>query len=778
MSKLSKFIKSPVLFFKDAIKKPAIKKPAIKKPAIKKPAIKKPAIKIDDRQLLLLTPDYQIEKDRDAFFYMPWLPLHGDKLINQINISDKYRIYPLRLFCFWDQESRAYISNLSRKDPRKYRSMILSHLIKIKKDIKGFIVTFDWHPAMRIIVRSCKELDIPVVLIPHESAFLDREKYYWYESMDVRLPSADLILCWGSLQRDIFLDRGISKDKLLVVGSPKLDIYVGYKPELSKELLYKVYSLSSDIRTIVFALQPMDSQVDEKFARNKQKQALIDVMDFCDKFEFQLIVREPPSKVNVLYQDERRRISGNIRFAVDESLNYITSPEELIYHTDMVVSINSTMLFEAMLLGKKSISVKYFEFSQLWHRAGIPFSTTKKSLHEKLYRYLSNGESLLISEDQKEWSASNFSVGVFDGRSRERIKLLLEEGFASRVHPKNGDFYNFVEFTAISNINILKDSSKFLPYLLNTSKVISPNNDIEASFVDRYVQWGITTTPSKELLRGLLGGYGHRPYIIEDGFIRSIGIGLSKEPGLSITLCGDTAYYDAYNSSNFELTLNSDRIFSKDELDYASKSINLILKHRISKYNNSPFLPIQIGDSNRSKLLIVDQRFGDASISSSMANEESFKRMLIEAIENNPDYDIIVKRHPDAVKGGKQSYFNDAAVEYLKYTSSVHIIDFDIHPHQLIEMVDKVYVVSSGLGMEALLMGKQVYCYGAPFYSNWGVTKDMINIERRNKKRTIEEIFYTSFILYSRYYSPDLERVCSIEECIDYVIKHRGVAYK
>ena len=241
-------------------------------------------------------------------------------------------------------------------------------------------------------------------------------------------------------------------------------------------------------------------------------------------------------------------------------------------------------------------------------------------------------------------------------------------------------------------------------------------------------------------------------------------------------MCGDTAYYDAHNSSNFELTLNSDVVFSRSDLNYASKVINLLLRHKISKYNGSPFLPIKIGNPNKSKILVVDQRFGDESVSAAMANEKSFRKMLIEAIENNPDYDIIVKRHPDAVKGGKQSYFDDNSVEYTKYIPNVHIVDFDVHPHQLLDIVDKVYVVSSGLGMEALLMGKDVHCYGAPFYSNWGVTQDRVLIDRRSKKRSIEEIFYTSFILHSRYYSPSLNRVCSIEECIDYIVNNRRIS--
>ncbi|NYY73568.1 hypothetical protein DMN57_08125 [Escherichia coli] len=39
--------------------------------------------------------------------------------------------------------------------------------------------------------------------------------------------------------------------------------------------------------------------------------------------------------------------------------------------------------------------------------------------------------------------------------------------------------------------------------------------------------------------------------------------------------------------------------------------------------------------------------------------------MLANAISNNPDADIIIKQHPDAIKGGKSSYFNNDLIENI-----------------------------------------------------------------------------------------------------------------
>jgi len=53
--------------------------------------------------------------------------------------------------------------------------------------------------------------------------------------------------------------------------------------------------------------------------------------------------------------------------------------------------------------------------------------------------------------------------------------------------------------------------------------------------------------------------------------------------------------------------------------------------------------------------------------------------------------------------------------------------------------------------MEALLRGKEVVCLGAPFYSNWGLTDDRQIVDRRNRQRSLIELFTISYILFPIY---------------------------
>jgi capsular polysaccharide export protein len=77
------------------------------------------------------------------------------------------------------------------------------------------------------------------------------------------------------------------------------------------------------------------------------------------------------------------------------------------------------------------------------------------------------------------------------------------------------------------------------------------------------------------------------------------------------------------------------------------------------------------------------------------------------------------------------------------------------------------------MGFEALLLDKEVHCYGLPFYAGWGVTHDKLECHRREKKLTVDEIFAGAYILYTSYYNPYLNEESNILEVIDYIVENR-----
>jgi capsular polysaccharide export protein len=320
----------------------------------------------------------------------------------------------------------------------------------------------------------------------------------------------------------------------------------------------------------------------------------------------------------------------------------------------------------------------------------------------------------------------------------------------------------------------LQGMNKYIKDILGYNHYTYPEKrDFNYDCVDDYYVWGEHSS-NHHLSNNVLAKKNKKRLIrLEYGFISSKDIALNESPQHSLILCPEVMYYDATKISDMEKCLSGNEYeLSDEELERSRSNIEEIIKHGITKYNHAPKFSLneRLGLSKKNKrILLVDQRFGDKSIEMGLASQSSFKEMYDVALTYK-DHDIFVKLHPDALTGGKESALSKVLPEILP--SNVHLIDFDINPYSLLETMDKVFVCVSQFGFEALLAKKEVHTFGVAFYSHWGVTTDHVTFDRRKNKRTLEEIFYVFYILYSAYYIPNIGR-CSLEDIIKYFSDER-----
>jgi hypothetical protein len=85
-----------------------------------------------------------------------------------------------------------------------------------------------------------------------------------------------------------------------------------------------------------------------------------------------------------------------------------------------------------------------------------------------------------------------------------------------------------------------------------------------------------------------------------------------------------------------------------------------------------------------------------------------------------PGYDLVVKEHPLSIGRNPLSL-----LRRLSRVGNVRIVHPHESSHELIEASDAVAVISSTVGLEALLYEKPVLTLGQPFYSGYGVTLDV-----------------------------------------------------
>jgi capsular polysaccharide export protein len=279
---------------------------------------------------------------------------------------------------------------------------------------------------------------------------------------------------------------------------------------------------------------------------------------------------------------------------------------------------------------------------------------------------------------------------------------------------------------------------------------------------DYVVGWGMKTTGERARR---LADRLDRPYLsIEDGFLRSVRPG-QQEPPISLVIDRTGVHYDARRPSDLEtLIAESVDATSKAMLLRACAGIAELRRHAISKYNDGHRLsPEQLGLGRylaRPRVLVVDQTNADCSIEFGLAKADTFSAMLQAALIENPDAEIIVKTHPEVMTNRKKGYLGHVS------GPRIHTVSEPVNPWSLMEAVDRVYVVTSQLGLEALLAGRQVTCFGAPFYAGWGLTDDRVPIPRRTARPTLEQLFAAVYLKYSRYFSPYDGQEISFEQAI------------
>ena len=284
--------------------------------------------------------------------------------------------------------------------------------------------------------------------------------------------------------------------------------------------------------------------------------------------------------------------------------------------------------------------------------------------------------------------------------------------------------------------------------------------------------WG--RKPSAQVAEAYALRHGVPLLRAEDGFLRSVGLG-HQSPPLSIVLDDLGIYYDASTPSRLE------RLIAQP-LDAAQAQRAQTLRQswvqgRVSKYNPvRDGLPprLQAGAVQR-PVLVVDQTFGDASITGSGAGPADFERMLVAALAEHPEAPVWLKVHPDVVAGRKRGHFQDWLTEHPECAVRVTLIAEDVHPPALLEACRAVYVVSSQMGFEALLWDRPVRCFGMPFYAGWGLTVDeQVPPARRAAVRpTLAALVHAALVDYPRYLDPDTGQRCEVETLLAHLALQR-----
>ncbi len=247
---------------------------------------------------------------------------------------------------------------------------------------------------------------------------------------------------------------------------------------------------------------------------------------------------------------------------------------------------------------------------------------------------------------------------------------------------------------------------------------------------------------------------------IEDGFIRSVGLGADFMPAASIVVDRSGIYYAPRRPSDLETILN-EAAFSPALLDQARRLVELLVSLGITKYNTGHRTTDLVTPRDRRRILVPGQVEDDRSVTSGNAGVAGNLDLLARVRAHNPDAFILYKPHPDVEAGHRRGRLTDG--DACRFVDRVvrGVSTAAIHG-----LIDEVHTLTSLTGFEALLRGRRVVAYGQPFYAGWGLTVDLAPVLRRTRRLTLWELVAGTLILYPRYLDPVTRLPCGPEVLI------------
>ncbi len=257
---------------------------------------------------------------------------------------------------------------------------------------------------------------------------------------------------------------------------------------------------------------------------------------------------------------------------------------------------------------------------------------------------------------------------------------------------------------------------------------------------------------------------------VEDGFVRSVGLGVDLVPPSSVVVDAQGIHFDPAAPSDLE-TLLATAAFPQRLLDRARALRATIVAAGISKYaaDTAASVPARAAPGRR-LVLVPGQVEDDMSVKAGGHGLASNLELVRRARAAEPDAEIWFRPHPDVDAGHRRGAVPDAAI--LAHANRV-VRGGGMAP--LLDAVDAVHVLTSLAGFEALMRGRAVTCHGTPFYAGWGLTRDLAPVpDRRGRALSLDALVAGVLILYPRYLDPVTGLPCPPEVLVDRMASARA----
>lgn len=252
---------------------------------------------------------------------------------------------------------------------------------------------------------------------------------------------------------------------------------------------------------------------------------------------------------------------------------------------------------------------------------------------------------------------------------------------------------------------------------------------------------------------------------VEDGFLRSVGLGAAWARPVSWTFDHQGLHHWGHQATDLEQLLLQ-APFDASMLQRAARLRQHIVEQQITKYNVAGgATDLGPRPPGRRRLLVIGQVADDAALRTIDTPVRNNLELLAAVRRADPAAQLVYRPHPE-VQAGLRAGRDQGWERYadLRHTGG--------SATALFGQIDELHVMNSLTGFEALLRGTRVVCHAQPFYAGWGLTIDRHHLPRR-QPRTLDQLVAAALIRYPVYRDPATGRRIEVEQALDLLVQQR-----
>lgn len=291
-----------------------------------------------------------------------------------------------------------------------------------KKNIKCVILRNDHKEFEKTLIYAARRFQIPSLVLQHGILA---------ETNGHHVLLADWFLAWGKASQEWYQKMGNLDQKVIVTGNLRFDHFPKWKPLMSKEIFYHKFKLNLEKKIILFVTQQINkfsSFWTEDLFHMKAEIILKTLSRFSSENfgHCQLVIKVDPYESISPYHDLIRK---NTSLDVDSTALKDVDLYTLLFFSDMVITLDSTVALEAMFFDKPVI---VFNLTQRPDR--VPYAAKRAALGVYKKEDLSFAiEKILYDEESKRQMTMGQKEFIeqyayrLDGNSIDRVFSFLNQ---------------------------------------------------------------------------------------------------------------------------------------------------------------------------------------------------------------------------------------------------------------------------------------------------------------------------------------------------------------